>query len=195
MADGHPDQTTLAVIRDPEVVRVGAPMGRGVQMNAGAAQAEGEIFVFLHADTRLPQGWDVLVRRALSGRAVAGSFSLAIDSPRASLALVAAVANLRTRLERIPYGDQVQFIRAETFRSLGGFAEIPIMEDVELFRRLRAEKQPVAVLAAKATTSARRWEARGVVRQTLTNWWLRLRYEHGCDPVELIRHYGPQSKE
>lgn len=193
IADGGPGHATLAALTEPNVAGVRCPPGRGVQMNAGAAVAHGEILVFLHADTRLPHGWPGRVVHALSGRAVAGAFSLGIDSPRRSLALVAATANLRSRLERVPYGDQTLFFRADAFRALGGFAPIPIMEDVELFHRLRARGGRIHILRERVLTSPRRWECDGVLRRTLSNWLLRLRYGLGADPERLARSYRPHA--
>ncbi|QGY40174.1 glycosyltransferase [Pseudodesulfovibrio cashew] len=192
VADGGPGHDTLAAVRDPDVIKVACPPGRGIQLNAGADRAGGDTLLFLHADTRLPGDAFTAIRRAVADGAAAGAFSLSIDSPRPSLRVVALFANLRTRLERVPYGDQAQFVTAQTFRALGGFAAIPIMEDVEFFRRIRRQGLPIAILPGKVVTSARRWEKEGVLVRTLTNWWLRLRYALGADPADLARHYRPQ---
>jgi rSAM/selenodomain-associated transferase 2 len=194
VADGGPGHATLAALNEPDVIGVRCPSGRGVQMNAGAAVAEGGALLFLHADTRLPEGWPEAVDRALDrdgDRVRAGAFSLAIDSPRPTLSVVAAFANLRSRFERVPYGDQAPFLDAGLFRELGGFAPIPIMEDVELFSRLRRRGEPVVILRERVLTSPRRWERDGVVRRTLGNWRLRLRYALGASPEDLARSYRP----
>jgi rSAM/selenodomain-associated transferase 2 len=190
VADGGPGHATLAALSEPDVIGVRCPPGRGVQMNAGAAVASGDVLLFLHADTRLPEGWPGTVDRALD-RVRAGAFSLAIDSPRFALRLIARFANLRSRFERVPYGDQAPFLDAGLFRELGGFAPVPIMEDVELFRRLKRRAEPVAILKHCVLTSPRRWERDGVVRRTLGNWRLRLRYALGASPEELARYYRP----
>lgn len=195
VADGGPEHATLAVLADESVVGVKTPPGRGVQMNAGAAVATGRNLLFLHADTRLPDKALERVAYALAGDAVAGAFSLSIDSSRPSLRMVAWFANLRSRLERVPYGDQAQFIKADTFRSLGGFAPIPIMEDVELFRRIRREGLNIVVLPEKVVTSSRRWDNEGVLRRTVKNWWLRIRYFLGASPQALAREYRPHDSE
>jgi rSAM/selenodomain-associated transferase 2 len=194
VADGGPGHATLAALNEPDVIGVRCPSGRGVQMNAGAAVAEGGALLFLHADTRLPEGWPGVVERAL-GRVRAGAFSLAVDSPRFSLAVVARFANLRSRIERVPYGDQAPFIDAALFRELGGFAPIPIMEDVELFRRIKRRGEPIAILRERVLTSPRRWERDGVARRTLGNWRLRLRYALGAAPEDLARSYSPDGGE
>ncbi len=195
ISDGGPDHRTLAAIKDADVVKVECLPGRGRQMNAGAACATGEILLFLHADTRLPAGAFASMRHAIADGAVGGSFSLAIDSPRFSLQVVAWVANVRSRAERVPYGDQAQFVSAETFHDLGGYADIPIMEDVELFQRIREQGLPISILGDKVVTSARRWDREGVFRRTLTNWWLRIRYGFGASPQTLVRHYVPSGSE
>jgi len=194
VADGGPGHTTLAVVRDFDAVRVKCPHGRGVQMNAGAAMATGDVFLFLHADTRLPEGWPGLVRGALAGGVRAGAFSLGYDSDRAALKAVAFFANLRTRWERIPYGDQAPFLTAGLFRELGGFAGIPVMEDVELFLRLRKRGERIALLRERVATSPRRYEADGVAKRVLANWWLRIRYGLGASPHKLAGEYRPQAQ-
>ncbi|MEZ7196900.1 TIGR04283 family arsenosugar biosynthesis glycosyltransferase [Pseudodesulfovibrio karagichevae] len=201
VADGGPGHATLKALREPDVAGVRCPPGRGVQMNAGAAVAGGDVLLFLHADTRLPEGWPDAVDRALDTACDlardcvrAGAFSLAIDSPRISLAVVARFANLRSRIERVPYGDQAPFFDAGLFRELGGFAPIPIMEDVELFRRLKRRGEPVAILKERVLTSPRRWERDGVARRTLGNWRLRLRYAMGAAPEDLARRYRPDGE-
>lgn len=190
VADGGPGHATLKAIRDEDVVKVECPPGRGGQMNAGAALAGGEALLFLHADTRLPADAVRIVRETLD-RTVAGAFTLGIDSSRISLKLVACFANWRTRLERVPYGDQAQFIRADLFRSMGGFADIPIMEDVELFRRIRMDGLSITIVKDRVRTSPRRWETEGIWQRTLKNWWLRIRYRFGVSPFKLAGHYRP----
>ena len=197
VADGEPGHTTLdalAVHGAPGVIGVRCPPGRGVQMNAGAAVAAGDILLFLHADTRLPEAWPEAVDNGLR-RARAGAFSLAIDSPRLALSVVARCANFRSRIERVPYGDQAPFFEAGLFRELGGFAPIPVMEDVELFRRIRRRGEPIVLLRERVWTSPRRWERDGVVRRTLGNWALRLRYALGEPPESLARSYRPGGGE
>lgn len=194
VADGAPECDTLAVISDEQVVRVESPQGRSRQMNAGAAIARGDVLLFLHADTRLPEGWPMKVLATLTGTVVAGAFSLSIDSPSPLLTFISRFANLRSRWERVPYGDQAQFITAEAFRRLDGYAEIPIMEDVELFRRIRMDGDDIVILRDKVVTSARRWESEGVLRRTLRNWWMRIRYAFGVSPNSLVADYRPQGE-
>lgn len=193
VSDGDPRHTTLDAINHQGVIRVKSQPGRGRQMNAGAAVAQGDILLFLHADTRLPADALTALITAIENGARAGAFSLSINSPARSLAVIAWFANWRSRLEAIPYGDQAQFIRTETFRKMGGFAEIPIMEDVELFRRIRDKNLAITILREKVKTSPRRWEKEGILRRTLTNWWLRIRYALGASPESLAPHYLPNN--
>lgn len=190
VSDGGPGHATLKAIESDHIIKVESPPGRGRQLNAGATMACGELFLFLHADTVLPANGFTALEAALSTHD-AGSFSLVIDSDRPAFRIISFFANLRTRTERVPYGDQAQFIRAEHFRALGGFAEIPIMEDVEFFKRVRMEGLSIVILGDKVKTSARRWDKEGIIRRTLTNWWLRLRYAFGASPNSLIKHYQP----
>ncbi len=191
VCDGGAGFSTLRALTDAGVVRVESPQGRGRQMNAGAAVASGSVLLFLHADTRLPHGWPDAIGRGLADGSAGGAFRLTIDSPRAVLRAVAWFANLRSRLERVPYGDQAQFVRADVFRSLGGFPDIPIMEDVELFQAIRRQGFQVTIVPEAVTTSSRRWDANGIAAQTLTNWWLRVRHLCGASAQSLAHRYRP----
>ncbi|CCH48272.1 TIGR04283 family arsenosugar biosynthesis glycosyltransferase [Pseudodesulfovibrio piezophilus] len=195
VCDGGPGHETIAAIETPGVITIPSKPGRGIQLNTGAAHASGEILLFLHADTRLPSTAFQDIAHALSGASVAGAFSLAIDSSSIELKIIAWFANLRSRLERLPYGDQAHFVRTAVFRSLGGYAPIPIMEDVAFFKQINRQRLPISILAGKVTTSSRRWDKEGMVHRTLTNWWLRLRYAMGARPEDLVRHYRPHDSE
>ena len=167
-----------------------APRGRAAQMNAGAIEARGDLLIFLHADTRLPSDALTLVRDALRppGRCW-GRFDVRLDSPHPLLGLVATMMNLRSRLTGIATGDQALFVRAETFHALGGFASQPLMEDIDLSRRLRARARPVC-LRARVHTSARRWLRHGVLRTIWLMWRLRLAYALGVSPERLARAWN-----
>jgi rSAM/selenodomain-associated transferase 2 len=167
-----------------------APRGRGAQMNAGARASRGEILLFLHADTRLAEGAVDAVRSALAepGRAW-GRFDVDISGRHPLLWLVARLMSLRSRLTGIATGDQAIFVRRDGFEAVGGFPEIPLMEDVALSRALGRLSRP-ACLRLRVVTSGRRWESRGVVRTVLLMWWLRLLYWLGRDPAALARRYG-----
>jgi len=163
--------------------------GRAVQMNAGAARARTDLLLFLHADTALPNGALDAIEAATRGAAFAwGRFDVLLDSPRRTLKLVAAMINLRSRLSGIATGDQALFMTRATFQHVNGFAPIALMEDVDLSRRLKRLARPHC-LHLKVTTSARRWESRGVWRTIFLMWRLRLAYFFGASPDTLARRY------
>jgi rSAM/selenodomain-associated transferase 2 len=187
VVDGGSDDGTPVLARALADSVLSAPRGRALQMNAGAAAASGAALVFLHVDVRLPEGADLLVLDALASRPW-GRFDVTLDSPRALLGLVGAMMNLRSRLTGVATGDQALFVRREVFEREGGYARIPLMEDVELSARLRRVGRP-ACLRARVLASARRWEKRGVLRTMALMWRLRLAYFLGADPERLAERY------
>ena len=187
VVDGGSEDGTADLARPLADRVLAAPRGRALQMNAGAGAAHGDAFLFLHADVRLPQGADRMVQEALAARRW-GRFDVALDSPRALLALVGAMMNLRSGLTGIATGDQALFVRRDVFESTGGYAEIPLMEDIELSARLRRIERP-ACLRARVLVSARRWEAHGALRTIVLMWRLRLAYFLGADPGRLAERY------
>jgi len=167
-----------------------APRGRAAQMNAGAGAAQGEVLLFLHADTRLPDDADrlVLAGLAASGRAW-GRFDVRIDGTHPLLPLVAALMNLRSRASGIATGDQAIFVARTAFAAVGGYPDIALMEDIVLSRRLKRLTRPLC-LRSRALTSGRRWEKHGVMRTILTMWRLRLAFWLGAKPDTLAARYG-----
>ena len=165
-----------------------APRGRARQMNAGAARATGDVLLFLHADTLLPPDADRLIRRAVDAGAAWGRFDVRIAGRPRMLGVIAAFMNTRSRWTGVATGDQALFVRRAVFERLGGFADQPLMEDVELSRLLRAVGRP-ACLRARVTTSGRRWETRGVWRTIFLMWRLRWRYWRGESAQALAEAY------
>ena len=158
-------------------------------MNRGAEEARGRLLVFLHADTHLPEGYLIEIETILARPGVAaGAFRFQIDSSGWGFRLIETAANLRASLLSTPYGDQGLFLRSSTLRRLGGYREIPIMEDFELVRRL-ARSGKIVISPMPAPTSGRRWRRLGLVRTTLLNWIIVLAYWCGVSPVRLAGWY------
>ncbi len=202
VADGGSSDDTLARARRVEGVEViQALRGRAAQMNAGAqavaappgswhaAASRSAILLFLHADTTLPPDADRLIAQALAqGRHVWGRFDVRIAGRPWMLGVVAGFMNLRSRWTGIATGDQALFMTRAAFEAVGGFPAQPLMEDIELSKRLRRLSRP-ACLRLRVTTSGRRWEARGVWRTIVLMWRLRWAYWCGASPHALARRY------
>jgi rSAM/selenodomain-associated transferase 2 len=189
VADGGSRGGTADLARPLADCVITAPRGRASQMNTGAAVAHGDVFLFLHADTRLPQNADDLVLDGLdrSGKAW-GRFDARIDGG-GMLRVVSLAMNWRSRLTGIATGDQAMFVTRAAFEAIGGFPAIALMEDVALSARLKRISKPLA-LRARVTTSPRRWRKHGTLRTMLLMWQLRLRFFLGADPAKLARAYG-----
>ena len=182
--DGTP--AIAAPLADRVVV---SPRGRAVQQNAGAAAATGDVLLFLHADTTLPEGADaeVLERLGRSGRGW-GRFDVRLSGRHPLLRVVERMIGLRSRLSGVATGDQAIFVRRDWFARVGGFPELPLMEDVAITKALRRLGPPLCLREA-VVTSSRRWEERGIVRTIVLMWRLRWAYFRGADTAELARRY------
>jgi len=189
VVDGGSSDKTPDLARRAADRVVSAPRGRASQMNAGAALARGEVLVFLHADTRLPEdaAARILQGLAASGRAW-GRFDVRIEGASVFLPVIAFFMNLRSRATGIATGDQAIFVRRDAFERAGRFPALELMEDIALSRSLKRVSQPLC-LADKAVTSGRRWERDGVLRTVLLMGWLRLAFFFGAAPASLARFY------
>jgi len=187
--DGGSTDRTCALLQQYPVRLLCSPPGRGLQQNVGAQAAAGDILLFLHCDTRLPDNFPALIQNTLNtpGR-VAGAFSLAIDHPGWPYRLVENGANVRSRLLNLPYGDQALFMKKNAFKRSGGFPDHPILEEITLLRRLR-RRGSIGIIAASVTTSARRWQRLGIVQTTLINQVLLAGLFMGFSPQRLARLY------
>ncbi|SEL03566.1 TIGR04283 family arsenosugar biosynthesis glycosyltransferase [Halomonas daqiaonensis] len=163
-------------------------LGRARQMNAGTREARGRYLLFLHADTRLPPGADLSIASALSGQSVWGRFDIRLEGHHPLLPVIARAMNLRSRLTGIATGDQGLFMTREAFEAVGGFPDQPLMEDIEMSRRLK-RLSPPACLKEKVVSSGRRWERDGAWATIRLMWRLRWRYWRGEPAESLAREY------
>ena len=188
VVDGGSADATVVLASAAADRVIQGPRGRARQMNAGAAVAQGDVLLFLHADTVLPDAADSAIEQAVAAGARWGRFDVRITGGKALFPVIAALMNLRSRLSGITTGDQALFVQRTLFLQLGGYADQPLMEDIELSRRLRALFPP-ACLRLRVQTSGRRWQQRGVWRTVWLMWRLRWRYWRGTSPEALARAY------
>jgi rSAM/selenodomain-associated transferase 2 len=196
VVDGGSRDGTAALARPLADRVIIGPRNRGAALNVGAAVGTGDAFVFLHADTTLPDNADRLIAAALSRGAsnrasdqAWGRFDLRIAGRHPLLALIARMINWRSRLTGIATGDQAIFVSPEAFWSVGGFPDLPLMEDIALSQNLKRRSRPLCI-ATPVVTSGRRWDYHGVWRTILLMWRLRLAYYFGVAPAQLALSYG-----
>jgi rSAM/selenodomain-associated transferase 2 len=171
-----------------------APKGRALQMNEGARLASGDILLFLHSDTMLPDGYDKDIRRALADPCIAaGAFALSFDADTHAMRLLALGANLRSRLFSLPYGDQALFVRKAYFHEAGGFPKIPIMEDVAFVQTMK-KRGRISILPPRITTSSRRYQAMGPFRTWVLNQLAMAGFFMGMPSEELACLYRSREK-
>lgn len=193
VVDGASEDQSPHIAQELGALLIKSERGRARQMNYAARHAAGQIFLFLHADTILPQTWASNIREALKDADVCGgAFTLGIEGNSLKLRLIERLTNFRSRRFLLPYGDQGIFVRSGIFREMGGFPEITIMEDFEFMRRLR-KKGVIRILSDRVITSGRRWERLGVFRTAAINQGVILGYYVGVPPEKLARFYrgGP----
>ena len=188
VSDGGSTDGTLAVARELGAGIVTGPPGRGGQLTRGAEATDAPLLLFLHADTRLPPDGPRRIREAVAGGAAGGGFLVRFDVDSSVLRLGERLINARTRWTRWPLGDQAQFVTREAFRSLGGYRDWPILEDLDFAMRLRRAGRTV-LIASPVTTGARRFLEQGIVRTVATNWLIWLLFFCGVSPHRLARLY------
>jgi len=190
VVDGGSTDATRRLCAEHGIEPLLTQRGRAMQMNEGARRASGDILLFLHADTRLPGSAAEEIRDAMNDPSVVGGrFDVKLDRSGPLFRLVGALISWRSRFTRVSTGDQAIFVRRESFHKLGGYPEIPLMEDVAFARALKQAGE-VACLKSRVTTSARRWENEGLWRTVLKMWILKALYLVGVSPVRLKRFYG-----
>ena len=183
---GSADDTVTHVLAGGSQLLIGE-QGRARQMNLGGRAATGRHLFFLHADTQPPEQLQE-IETVLAADPEWGFAPVRLSGNGRLLRLVEWSMNLRSRVTRVATGDQMLFVRADVFESLSGYSDIPLMEDVEICKRLR-RRSPPAILPGAVITSSRRWESRGVITTVLQMWALRLAYVCGVSPQTLWRHY------
>ena len=190
VVDGDAAGGTINTVIDKKVLKLKALRGRASQMNVGASEATGDFILFLHADTLLPRNSLALIRAAMTKKGVvAGAFDLGFDTKRKIFAITELYVALRTRLTRVPFGDQAIFINRDYFEFVGGYRDIPLMEDVELMKRIRKRGDSIAIIPQKVMTSPRRYEREGVLYCTIRNLALQILYTWGVPPERLMKWY------
>jgi len=189
LVDGGSSDETRQILQDSGLRWLTSQCGRGAQMNAGARVCKSKIILFLHADTEISLGHIEFLRGlAQKPDYVGGRFDVHLSGAHSALRMIEWFMNLRSRLSRISTGDQAMFVRRDVFEAMGGFAEIPLMEDIEFSRRLKRQGR-IACLRRKVLTSSRRWERYGMVPTLLLMWRLRLLYWLGVSPAKLAAMY------
>ena len=188
LVDGGSCDETIALAQALVDQLLPAPAGRALQMNVGAKAASGQVFWFLHADTLVPDKAARLIIEALQQAGSWGRFDVRLSGDKLLLRLVERMMNWRSRFTGVASGDQGIFVTRKLFERVGGFAELPLMEDIDLSRRLKREQWPVC-LRDTLTTSSRRWERNGVLRTITLMWYLRLAYFLGVSPARLAMRY------
>ena len=190
IVDGGSTDRTKEICNQLGVNVLSSPRGRSRQMNFGARHATGDVLLFLHADTRLPKSAFYDVRGALEDpQCIGGRFDVRLEGDRWMLRVIGAMISLRSRMTKIATGDQAIFVRRGVFGAIGGYPDIPFMEDIAFSRTLRRTGK-VACLKTRVITSARRWEAEGIWRTIFKMWTLKLLYLTGVSPEKLKRYYA-----
>jgi rSAM/selenodomain-associated transferase 2 len=190
VVDGDSSGNTIEKIMDAVVIKIAVHRGRASQMNAGAARACGDVLLFLHADTLLPPNAFPKIAAALSDkRFIGGAFDMGIYNSRWIFRAISKAASLKHRMTRVPYGDQAIFILRSYFEDIGGYAGIPLMEDVELMKRVKRQGGRIMILPEAVATSSRKWENEGIIYTILRNWLIQALYLFGVPAERLAKYY------
>jgi rSAM/selenodomain-associated transferase 2 len=190
VVDGGSRDRTVEICRQFPVEVAASERGRARQMNCGAALANGDVLLFLHADTRLPLSAFQDVAQALNNpKCLGGRFDVELEGAHWVLKIISALINYRSRMTKVGTGDQAIFVRRKVFQRLGGYPDIPLMEDIAFGRAIKRLGE-VACLRSRVITSARRWESDGIWRTIVKMWMLKFLYLAGVSPARLKRYYA-----
>ena len=189
IADGGSTDNTVEIARTTGAKVIQSSPGRANQLNTGATQATGDIYLFLHADTQLPTDWTTQIEQTLvQPNTIAGAFQLKIASPQRGIALIEWGVQIRSRFFQLPYGDQGIFLTAKTFQQLGGFPDLAIMEDYQFIQQLKQHGK-ILIAPTPVITSGRRWETLGILQTTVLNQIMILGFYAGIKPEQLKSWY------
>ncbi len=189
VVDGGSIDNTVDIVKKKGFMLLSSQKGRGCQMNRGAEIADGDTLLFLHADTTLPENAITRILEAIKNhKIIGGRFDVRFDDDKFIFKLIAFLMNWRSRLTGIFTGDQAIFIRKDIFKDIGGYLEIPLMEDIALSKKMK-RKGEVACINDCVTTSARKWKEDGIIKTILLMWFLRLLYFFKINPIFLSRIY------
>ncbi len=180
---------TINQITNKNIVKILSKKGRANQMNEGAKIATSDILVFLHCDTILPDGAFELIYQTLDDKIVAGAFDLSFDSDDKIITYIAKIASYRSRITRLPYGDQTIFIKKDIFFEVGGYTDMPLMEDVNLMQKLKKHNYKIKILRQKIITSSRKLKQSGPIKNSIKNLFLVSLYYMGFDIYKLAKYY------
>ena len=194
IVDGQEDGNTINLIDDDNCLKLNSKAGRACQLNAGAKKAKGGAMLFLHADSFLPENGLKMIDDIIRSGFKVGAFDLWIESRNFILReFVSRISSFRSRLTRFPYGDQGHFFSKEYFQKIGGYSDIPLMEDIEIMQRVKQRKDKIFIIPQKIITSARRWEEEGLLFVMLRNPILSPLYYLGV-PAEKLSRFYPRAK-
>ena len=190
VVDGDPDGGTVNAIADASVVRIIAEQSRARQMNAGSTIAKGDVLIFLHADTELPREAIPKISESLTDcTVVGGAFDAGVDTTNLAVRFVTMITRIKHRINRVPFGDQAIFLRKDYFEKIGGFKDIPLMEDIEIMKRIKRRADRIRIIPLQVKTSPRRWKKEGLVFGVLRNFLLRALFNLGVSPQRLAKYY------
>ncbi|MEC9492883.1 TIGR04283 family arsenosugar biosynthesis glycosyltransferase [Flexistipes sp.] len=193
VVDGDSSGSTISRLEKYDLKTITSEKGRGTQLKKGAEHSTGDLLLFLHADTELPDNFYSAVTDTCDKISSCGAFSLKIDSGKHLYRIIEFFTNLRAKYLQMPFGDQAIFVKREAYFESGGFLEIPVFEDVDLVRKLKKSGAKIHILKETVTTSSRRWESEGILKATMRNWYLQILYfVFNINPHYLKKFYRSQ---
>lgn len=187
VSDG--EHSTLELIEDKSIIKVKSTKGRGNSLIDGINSSNGDVLVFIHSDTKMPQNFDQMIIDKIKRGCEIGAFNLGIDSKKFIFRIIEKTASLRSKITKIPYGDQSIFCTRNSYQIIGGFDNYPLMEDVSFMIKAKKHKLTIGFINEKVFTSARRWENEGVIYVTIRNWILVSLFYLGVSPFKLVNWY------